>query len=78
MLKMARLTPLERAKLGAAGRRKVEREFCQSIVIESYLAAVAAKDRMISAMRQCAAPKRCSLIESYELSASFSAEQRDR
>jgi len=40
MLKMVRLTPGERQELGAAGRRKVEREFCQSIVIERYLAAL--------------------------------------
>lgn len=44
MLGMARLAPAERARLGAAGRRKVEREFSQVIVIEQYLAAVAATD----------------------------------
>ena len=37
------LRPSNGQQLGAAGRRKVEREFCQSIVIERYLAAVAAK-----------------------------------
>ena len=41
MLKMARLPSVERAKLGAAGRRKVEGEFSQSIVIGRYLAALA-------------------------------------
>ncbi len=45
MLKMARLAPAERAKIGAAGRRKIEREFSQAIVIEHYLAAVGGKDR---------------------------------
>ena len=44
MLKVARMPIAERAKLGAAGRRKVEREFLQSIVIEQYLAAVAGKE----------------------------------
>jgi glycosyltransferase involved in cell wall biosynthesis len=43
MLRMARLTPAERAMLGAAGRRKVECKFSQSIVIEQYLAAMAGK-----------------------------------
>jgi glycosyltransferase involved in cell wall biosynthesis len=43
MLKMVQLKPADRSKLGAAGRRKVEREFCQSIVIERYLAAAARK-----------------------------------
>lgn len=41
MLRMARLAPSERSKLGAAGRRKVEREFSQTLVIKQYLAAVA-------------------------------------
>jgi glycosyltransferase involved in cell wall biosynthesis len=41
MLKIARLPSVEREKMGAAGRRKVEREFSQTIVIESYLAALA-------------------------------------
>ena len=41
MLKMVRLSPQERGKMGAAGRRKIEREFSQSIVIQSYLAALA-------------------------------------
>lgn len=40
MLRMARLTPAKRAKLGKAGRAKVEREFCESIMIEKYRAAV--------------------------------------
>jgi glycosyltransferase involved in cell wall biosynthesis len=43
MLKMVRLSPQERGKMGAAGRRKIEREFSQSIVIQSYLAALAGK-----------------------------------
>jgi glycosyltransferase involved in cell wall biosynthesis len=41
MLRMARLTPAERARFGAAGRRKIEREFSQGIVIEQYLGAMA-------------------------------------
>jgi len=45
MLRMLRLSLRERRKLGAAGRRKAEREFSQSIVIERYLAAVAPPDR---------------------------------
>jgi len=44
MLKMGRLSPAERQKLGVAGRRKVESGFCQGIVIERYLAAIAGKD----------------------------------
>ena len=44
MLKMARLAPGKRQELGAAGRRKVEREFCQSIVIERYLAVLSGKN----------------------------------
>jgi glycosyltransferase involved in cell wall biosynthesis len=41
MLKMVRLSPGERQEMGAAGRRKVNREFSQAIVIERYLAALA-------------------------------------
>jgi glycosyltransferase involved in cell wall biosynthesis len=43
MLKMVRLPRGEREKMGAAGRLKVEREFSQTIVIQSYLAALAGK-----------------------------------
>jgi glycosyltransferase involved in cell wall biosynthesis len=43
MLKMARLSPAEREKMGAAGRRKVNKEFSQAIVIERYLAALSEK-----------------------------------
>ena len=41
MLNMARLAPTERARLGSAGRRKIEREFSQTLVIEQYLGATA-------------------------------------
>lgn len=41
MVKMVRLTPAEREEMGAAGRRKAQSQFCQSIVIERYLAALA-------------------------------------
>lgn len=44
MLKMIQLSRAERIKLGAAGRRKVEQEFGQDIVIQSYLAAIAGSD----------------------------------
>jgi len=43
MLKMVRLPRDEREKMGAAGRLKVEREFSQTIVIRSYLAALAGR-----------------------------------
>jgi len=41
MLKMVRLSPEDRQEMGAAGRRKIKREFSQAIVIERYLAALA-------------------------------------
>ena len=44
MLRMVRLSPLERQQMGAAGRRKVEREFSQAIVIKRYLAALAGEN----------------------------------
>ena len=43
MLKMARLSPEERAEMGAAGRRKINKEFSQAIVIERYLGALSKK-----------------------------------
>jgi glycosyltransferase involved in cell wall biosynthesis len=44
MLRMVRLSSVEREQMGAAGRRKVEREFSQAIVIERYLAALAGEN----------------------------------
>lgn len=42
MLAMIRLTPEERATMGAAGRAKVEKEFDERVVIEAYLAEIKA------------------------------------
>ena len=40
MLKMVALPAAERAKMGAAGRRKVEHQFCESRVVAKYLEAL--------------------------------------
>lgn len=42
MLKILQASDAERAAMGAKGRKKVESEFCQSRVIDKYLAAVGA------------------------------------
>lgn len=45
MARMATLTPVERARMGAASRAKMEREFDERIVIRAYLDAVAGLQR---------------------------------
>ncbi len=40
MLRMVRMGPVERAKMGAAGRRKIQASFDERVVIERYLHAI--------------------------------------
>jgi len=43
MLKLLDLPQAERSSMGARGRRKVEQEYCESVVISKYLAAIVAE-----------------------------------
>jgi len=45
MLKMLAMPAAERSTMGSKGRRKVEHEYCESIVISKYLAAIMGDDR---------------------------------